>query len=92
MQTVITRELKARLSEYLHRAESGARIVVLRDGAPVAVLVPCSDLPALDSAAPLVALAARGLVRLPERTGAYEPAALPGSRESASQQVSDDRR
>ena len=39
MVTVSTRILKDQLSSYLHRAEGGERIVVLRGGKPVAVLL-----------------------------------------------------
>ena len=45
MSTVSTRVLKDQLSSYLQRAESGERIVVLRDGRPVAALIPLSQLP-----------------------------------------------
>ena len=43
MPTVSTRVLKDQLSTYLHRAESGERIVVLCSGKPVAALVSLGD-------------------------------------------------
>ena len=45
MSTVSVRVLEDQLSSYLQRAERGERIVVLRDGQPVAALVPLSQLP-----------------------------------------------
>jgi prevent-host-death family protein len=66
---VSTRALKAQLSSYLQRAESGERIVVLRDGRPVAALIPLSQLPeGTDQQQRLAELAVRGLVTLPRRT------------------------
>ena len=44
MATMSTRILKDQLSGYLQRAEAGEQIVVLRDGRPVAALVPISQL------------------------------------------------
>ncbi|MCK6528565.1 type II toxin-antitoxin system Phd/YefM family antitoxin [Myxococcota bacterium] len=65
MSVVSTRVLKDRLSHYLHRAEAGERIVVLRDGRPVVALVAADRLPEPDDDAILADLAAEGLVELP---------------------------
>jgi len=40
MATVGVRDLKARLSEYLDRAEAGETVVITRNGRPVGRLVP----------------------------------------------------
>ncbi len=71
MSTVSTRTLKDQLSSYLQRAENGEQIVVLRDGRPVAALVPLSQLREPEEPARLAELAARGVVRLPK--GARTP-------------------
>jgi prevent-host-death family protein len=68
MSTVSTRILKDQLSSYLQRAESGEQIVVLRDGRPVAALVPLSQLQEVTEEQRLVELESRGLVVLPRRT------------------------
>ncbi len=62
MVTVSTRVLKDRLSSYLHRAEDGERIVVLRGGKPVAALVSLEDVQVDDEEGRLAALKARGLL------------------------------
>ena len=91
--TVSTRVLKDRLSEYLRRAEAGERILVLRDGGAVAALVPVSDLPATDPSSAVAALAARGIVRLPQRDANLERGpSLPDAGALASDMVSEDRR
>lgn len=94
MSNVSTRVLKDQLSQYIGRAETGERIVVLRDGRPVAALVPLSDLPADDPGGALALLAARGLVRLPE-AGAeidLDQPLVPGRGRLASEMVTEDRR
>lgn len=86
-----TRNLKDKLSSYLHRVEMGERILVLRDGEPVAALVPMADVPADDERSALGLLAARGLVVLPEQPGPLRgPVASGGA--SASEMVLEDRR
>jgi prevent-host-death family protein len=93
MATVSTRVLKDQLSSYLQRAEKGEQIVVLRDGRPVAALVPLSQLRALEEPARLAELAARGLVTLP--AGARSPfrgPAFPHRGKLASEMVIEDRR
>lgn len=93
MATVSTRTLKDQLSSYLQRAESGERIVVLRDGRPVAALVPLSELSTLPEPARLAELAARGLVALPAGAqSAFRGPALPGRGKPASEMVIEDRR
>ncbi len=61
------RELKARLSEYLARAQAGEEVVVTDRGRPVARIVALSDAAALDRGIE------EGWVDAPRRTGA-----LPG--------------
>lgn len=94
MSTVSTRVLKDQLSSYLQRAEAGEQIVVLRDGQPVAALVPLSQLRDMDEPARLAEMASRGLVALPSRTTrtAFEGPALPNRGKLASEMVLEDRR
>lgn len=94
MPTVSTRVLKDQLSSYLQRAEAGEQIVVLRDGQPVAALVPLSQLREMDEQVRLAELAARGLVALPSRTtgSAFRDPALPNRGKLASEMVLEDRR
>jgi antitoxin (DNA-binding transcriptional repressor) of toxin-antitoxin stability system len=97
MPQVSTRVLKNELSSWVHRAEKGERIFVLRDGVPVAALVPLSDVPERDQATILRELEAQGVIRMPrtsweERRRIWEnltPFPLNGV--SASQQVLEDR-
>jgi len=60
---------KDQLSSYLQRAERGERIVVFRDGQPVAALIPLSQLQEGTEQQRLAELESRGLVKLPRRTG-----------------------
>ena len=60
MSTVSTRVLKDQLSSYLQRAESGEQIVVLRDGRPVAALIPLSQLQQVTEKQRLAELESRG--------------------------------
>lgn len=93
MPTVSTRVLKDQLSGYLQRAEAGEQIVVLRDGRPVAALVPLSHLREMDEQARLAELASRGLVVQPTRPGtAFRGPALPSRGKLASEMVLEDRR
>lgn len=94
MPTVSTRALKGQLSSYLQRAEAGEQIVVLRDGRPVAALVPLSQLQERDDQARLVEMAARGLVTLPKRTSrrAFRGPTAPSRGKLASEMVIEDRR
>lgn len=94
MPTVSTRVLKDQLSSYLQRAEAGEQIVVLRDGHPVAALVPLAQLLERDEQARLTEMAARGLVTLPKRTSqrAFQGPALPNRGKLASEMVLEDRR
>jgi prevent-host-death family protein len=94
MPTVSTRVLKDQLSSYLQRAEAGEQIVVLRDGQPVAALVPLSQLREVDEPARLAELASRGLVALPSRTTrtAFQGPAFPHRGKLASEMVLEDRR
>ncbi len=91
MSHVSTRLLKNELSAWVHRAERGERITILRDGRPVAALVPLSDLPNRTQQNVLAELSSRGGVRLPLATfPALEPIDSAGP--SASSMVSEDRR
>jgi len=93
MSTVSTRVLKDQLSSYLQRAEHGERIVVLRDGQPVAALIPLSQLPEVTEQQRLAELEARGLVTLSRRTErGIKGATLPNRGKLASEMVSEDRR
>lgn len=94
MPTVSTRTLKDQLSSYLQRAEAGEQIVVLRDGRPVAALVPVSQLQEPDEQARLAEMASRGVVTLPKRTSgkAFQGPALPNRGKLASEMVLEDRR
>jgi len=93
MPTVSTRVLKDQLSGYLQRAEAGEQIVVLRDGRPVAALVPISQLREMDEQARLAEMASRGLVVAPRRgRAAFQSPALPSRGKLASEMVLEDRR
>lgn len=94
MSTVSTRILKDQLSSYLQRAESGEQIVVLRDGRPVAALVPLSQLQEVTEEQRLVELESRGLVVLPRRTErtVFQGPTFPSRGKLASEMVSEDRR
>jgi len=93
MSTVSTRALKDQLSSYLQRAEAGEQIVVLRDGRPVAALVPISQVREMDEQARLSELAARGLVSLPARATpiAFQGPAVPSRGTLASEMILEDR-
>ncbi|QKW50293.1 type II toxin-antitoxin system Phd/YefM family antitoxin [Streptomyces buecherae] len=52
--TVPVREARARLADYINRAEEGVPTVITRDGVSVAALVPISDFEALEEAADVV--------------------------------------
>lgn len=93
MSTVSTRVLKDQLSSYLQRAERGERIVVLRDGQPVAALIPFSELPQLTEQQRLTDLESRGLVTLPRRAErGFNGPVVPNRGKLASEMVSEDRR
>ncbi len=95
MTSVSTRILKDQLSSYLHRAENGERIVVLRGGKPVAVLVSLDDVHDQDEAMCLAALEARDLVTRPRKTsseGAFQHPPVAARGKLASQMVVEDRR
>jgi prevent-host-death family protein len=94
MSTVSTRALKDQLSSYLQRAESGEQIVVLRDGRPVAALVPLSQLREGTELQRLAELESRGLVTLPRQTecAAFQGPIFPNRGKLASEMVSEDRR
>jgi prevent-host-death family protein len=68
MITVGVRELKNRLSRYLHEAKKGKKIVVTERGVPIAVIQPFRAAKrAAGLEARLAVLAARGVVTLPNR-------------------------
>lgn len=94
MGTVSALALQDQLSTYLERAEGGEDIVVLRDGRPIAALVPMSRFPETSTGERLAALAARGLVALPKRTtgSAFQGPLLPNRGRLASEMISEDRR
>ena len=94
MATVSTRNLKDRLSSYLHRAEAGERIVVLRDGRPVAALVALDDIRGEDQESKLAALQASGLITGPSKKGSLSTRKplVPERGRPASEMVIEDRR
>lgn len=94
MVTVNTRVLKDRLSSFLHRAEDGERVVVLRDGKPVVALISIRDLPADDEQSRLVALEARGRVIMPQgkKGRPFKRRLVPARGKDASKMVIEDRR
>jgi len=93
MFTVSVRALKDQLSSYLQRAERGERIVVLRDGQPVAALIPLSELPEVTEQQRLAELESRGLVTLPRRMErGFKGPSFPNRGKLASEMVSEDRR
>lgn len=94
MTTVSTRKLKDSLSSYVHRAEAGERIVVLRAGRPVAALVGLDDLVGEDQQTKLAALQALGLVAGPSLDGALRTRKplVPERGRAASDMVIEDRR
>lgn len=65
MVEVGVRELKARLSEHLRRAQAGERLIVTDRGRPIATLGPADDQPKPAHPAWLLQLAAEGRVTLP---------------------------
>lgn len=67
MLSVSTRLLKDQLSSYVHRAEQGEPVIILRDGKPVAVIVDIASMPAHSEGMALAQLAASDLIQLPER-------------------------
>ena len=92
MTEVGVRELKARLSEHLRRAQAGERLVVTDRGKPIAALGPAGDPPARP--AWLVQLAAEGRVRMGQGgrpVGMHPRVTLTGGA-TASDAVIDDRR
>ncbi|HBL27743.1 MAG TPA: prevent-host-death protein [Acidobacteria bacterium] len=94
MSTVSTRVLKDQLSSYLQRAEGGEQIVVLRDGRPVAALIPLAQLREMTELQRLTDLEARGLVALPRRgeRAAFQGPSIPHRGKLASDMVREDRR
>ncbi|MDY7093508.1 MAG: type II toxin-antitoxin system prevent-host-death family antitoxin [Acidobacteriota bacterium] len=94
MTKVSTRTLKDQLSSYLHRAERGEQIIVLRGGKPVAALVSLESMAASDEPGRLAALAHQGLLTLPADGGSGKMAApeVPSRGQSAASMVLEDRR
>ena len=95
MTTVSTRILKDQLSRFLHRAENGERIVVLRDGKPVAALVSLDDVQDHDEGTRLAALEARGFVIRPRKqpdSNSFQGPVAPARGKLASEMVIEDRR
>jgi antitoxin (DNA-binding transcriptional repressor) of toxin-antitoxin stability system len=93
MYTVSVRALKDQLSSCLQRAERGERIVVLRDGQPMAGLIPLSQLPEVTGQQRLAELESHGLVTLPRRTErGFKGPTFPNRGKLASEMVSEDRR
>ena len=66
MRTAGVAELKAKLSEHLALVKRGEEVLVTERGRPIARLVPVKPAET-DEGARILRLAAKGLVRLPER-------------------------
>ncbi len=94
MAAVSTRQLKDQLSSYVHRAKAGERIVVLRDGRPVAALVGLDDVRGEDQQTKLAALQALGLVAGSSKEGGLSTRKplVPERGRPASEMVVEDRR
>lgn len=68
MGTVGIKELKNRLSQYLHRTKKGEEVVITERGRPIALIQPIGSVERVTSReAKLAKLAARGLITLPTR-------------------------
>lgn len=86
-----TRELKAKLTEYLRLVQRGAQLVVTHHGRPIAELRPLGWAVVPDREAQLGELAASGLVTLPiGRLSRFKPLLMKGP--SLSEAVLEDRR
>lgn len=94
MTKVNTRTLKDQLSSYLHRAERGEQIIVLRSGKPVAALVSLESMAASGEPGRLAALAHQGLITLPAEgdTGKMAVPEVPSRGRNAAGMVLGDRR
>lgn len=94
MTTVSSAVLKDHLADYLQRAERGEQVVVLRDGKPVAALVPVPAVGELSEDAQIAKLVAAGVLKMPKRPteDAFQgtPVISPGK--PASQMIIEDRR
>lgn len=71
MQTVGVKELKNRLSQMLGAVKGGEELLITDRGRPIARIVP--EGATVSEAARLAALAARGILRLPEEEPGSEP-------------------
>lgn len=69
MQSIGVKELKNRLTHYLKMVRNGEQVVVTERGNPIAILHGLENVEVTASAEEkLAALAARGLVRLPQKS------------------------
>jgi prevent-host-death family protein len=93
MATVSVRVLKDELSEYLRRAEAGERVLVTRDGKPIAVLSSVSDAALGEDDAALTRLVNAGLLsRVPAPLGPLGAPVELGPGTALSEIVREDRR
>lgn len=68
------RELKAHLSEYVHRAQAGEQVTITDRGIPIAQLAPCrTDAGAVDSPEELRRGIAQGWIRARTHGGPLAP-------------------
>lgn len=66
MSTVGVKELKNRLSQYLHRTKKGEEVIVTERGRPIALIQPIKSAEdVVSSEARLAKLAAQGFITLP---------------------------
>lgn len=94
MYTVGIRELKDKLSQYLHYARQGERVVITKRGNPILVIQPIEDMePPSTPELELAQLAREGAVRLRRgHTTGKVPPPLKLSGPSVSSAVIEDRR
>lgn len=92
MCAVGVKELKNRLTHYLHRTKQGEEVIVTERGKPIALLQPIKT---ADQAASLEArlsrLAALGLLTLPTRRTRQKPKPIKISGPPVSEAILDDR-
>lgn len=93
MSTVGIKELKDKLTQYLHRTRKGEEVIVTDRGKPIAVIQPIQSAePVASLEAKLAKLAAQGLVTLPTRKPLKKVRPVKVSGTSLSKVILEDRR